>query len=318
MNRIFRTGNYFTVRDGTAVSPFLNATDTKQPEVPWGLLGEMSIAAGRIRPGVQSSIHIHPAVTQVTYLLAGRLTIRMRDAAAAEYYDLALQAGCAVVSQPGTLFQLRNDSDRNAEVLYIVSPSYVFEMEGHDVRHDDAILVARAWKDLASSSFEIPQISHYEARARREESLRRLMQQKAPLTKRTDEAVHPLKREYDYLAPDGSEIRELVVGERSSLAHCMLPAGRTSAPVRHRTVEELWYVLAGAGEISRSRDGETPHIVMIVAGDSFSIPIGTTFQFRAAPNNDLKLLIATTPKWPGAQEAVPSVGGFDTRKEKSA
>lgn len=66
MDQIFSPRGFFTVPDGTDVSPYLNASDVMQDDVPWGLLGEMSIAAGRIRPGVHSGVVIHPAVTQVT------------------------------------------------------------------------------------------------------------------------------------------------------------------------------------------------------------------------------------------------------------
>jgi hypothetical protein len=48
MNRIFTAGHYFTVPDGTDVSPFLNATACEQSDLAWGALGDMSIAAGRL------------------------------------------------------------------------------------------------------------------------------------------------------------------------------------------------------------------------------------------------------------------------------
>jgi hypothetical protein len=35
MKRVFEPRGFFTVPDGTDVSPFLNATDSKQPHVPW-------------------------------------------------------------------------------------------------------------------------------------------------------------------------------------------------------------------------------------------------------------------------------------------
>ena len=314
MNRIFQARGYFTVPDGTDVSPFLNATDVNQDDVPWGALGEMSIAAGRIGPKVHSWVHIHPAVTQVTYVRSGGLTVRMKDASSSEPYDLAVQAGQAVVSQPGTLFQLRNDGETAAEVLYIVSPSYVFEMEAGEVKHDDAILVARTWEEVAASNYDLPALTvgHYEAGARRAEALRRVGTRKGVVTPplATDE-VCSLKAEYDYLAPDGSEIRLLVAGEHGSLAHCVLPAGKASAPVRHRTVEELWYVLEGSGEVWRGRDGEAHRRDAIRAGDSLRIPVGTAFQFRAGVGGDLKLLLTTMPPWPGPQEAVQVPGAFD-------
>ena len=313
MNYIFTARGYFTVPDGTEVSAFLNATDVTQGDVPWGALGEMSIAAGRIGPKVHSWVHMHPAVTQVTYVRSGGLTVRMKDASSPEPYDQKLQPGQAVVCEPGTLFQLRNDGDAVAEVLYIVSPSYVFEMEGGEVRHDDAILVARTWDEIAAANYALPalRIDHFEARARRAEALRRVAKRKGVIAQPlATEAVCSLKADYDYLARDGSEIRLLVRGEHGSLAHCILPAGKVSAPVQHRTVEELWYVLEGAGEVGRGREGEAHRRDAIRAGNSIRIPVGTSFQFCAAPGGDLKLLLITMPPWPGAHEAVQAPGGI--------
>jgi mannose-6-phosphate isomerase-like protein (cupin superfamily) len=154
MNRAFSARGFFTVPDGTDVSPFLNAFDMMQDDVPWGALGELGIAAGRIPPGVHSWIHLHPVVVQVTYVVSGTLSIRMRDLDSATPYDLALAAGQAVVTRPGTLFQLRNDSDAPAEVLYIVSPPYVFEMTDGKVVYDDAVLVAPEWGDERVGQFD--------------------------------------------------------------------------------------------------------------------------------------------------------------------
>lgn len=313
MNRIFRPRGHVTASDGTDVSAFLNATDSSQGEVPWGALGQMSIASGRIGPRVHASVHVHPVVTQVTYVVSGELSVRMKDASAAEPYDLALQRGEAVVVEPRTLFQLRNDSDAAAEVLYLVSPSYVFELERGAVRYDDAIVVAETWEALAAKQYDVPalQMTAYEAAARRAEALRRLARDRGPSPRPlAAEAVQSLKADYDYLAPDASEIRLLVTGEHGGLAHCVLPAGKTSTAVQHRTVEELWYVLEGAGEVWRGREGEPPRRDAIQAGDSLRIPVGTAFQFRAAPAGNLKMLIVTMPPWPGPQEAVPATGGL--------
>lgn len=43
--------------------------------------------------------------------------------------------------------------------------------------------------------------------------------------------------EYDYLAPDGSEIRLLRSMKGGGLAHCTLPPGAVSQAVRHKTVK---------------------------------------------------------------------------------
>ena len=57
------------------------------------------------------------------------------------------------------------------------------------------------------------------------------------------------------VAPDGSEIRELVAVERGSMVHCTLPPGSSSLAVAHATVEEVWYFIQGAGQVWRKREG---------------------------------------------------------------
>ena len=183
MNRIFEPFRYITVPDGTLVSAFLSATDSSQNGVPWGGLGDMSIAAGKVEAGVHSWIHVHPIVTQVTYVCAGKLAVRMKDKIDEEPYTLELKTGQAVLVRPGTLFQLRNDSNDRVEVLYIVSPSYVFEAggEGKPPRYDDARLVAQTWEELAAASYDVPalEVNQTEARRLREASLRRLAKLRA-------------------------------------------------------------------------------------------------------------------------------------------
>jgi mannose-6-phosphate isomerase-like protein (cupin superfamily) len=181
MHRVFQPRGYFEVPDGTEVSPFLNATDVYQDDVPWDALGDLSIASGRIRPRVHSSVHMHPIVTQVTYVVAGSLTVRMKDAEIEEAYELSVQAGSAVITRPGTLFQLLNDTDAVVDVLYIVSPSYVFEMEGGELKYDDALIVAPTWEELVAADYDVPALTIRpdEVRTRRVESLGRLAKRKA-------------------------------------------------------------------------------------------------------------------------------------------
>jgi mannose-6-phosphate isomerase-like protein (cupin superfamily) len=113
---------------------------------------------------------------------------------------------------------------------------------------------------------------------------------------------------YDVLAPDGSEIR--LVGEvgGASMVHCTLPPGQTSLAVRHRSVEELWLCVEGAGELWRSDEGGAEEVVALEPGVGVSIPLGVRFQFRATGAEPLRVVIATTPPWPGADEAVPVPG----------
>ena len=112
-----------------------------------------------------------------------------------------------------------------------------------------------------------------------------------------------VKAEYDLLAPDGSQIRLLHQLEGASVVHCTLPVGGVSIPVEHRTVEEVWFFLAGAGQVWR-KQGEREQVLDARPGLSLTIPLGTRFQFRNTGDVPLEFLIATTPPWPGADEAV--------------
>ena len=103
-------------------------------------------------------------------------------------------------------------------------------------------------------------------------------------------------------APDGSVIHELVRSEPASMVHASLPPNAVARAVRHRTVTELWYVLEGEGEIWRSRDAEAA-VTQLVPGVALTIPVGTSFQFRAASQGELRVVIVTAPPWPGADEA---------------
>jgi len=311
MNRVFEARGYTSVPDGTEVSPFLNPTDSNQADIPWGALDDMSIAAGRINPGAASWIHRHPVVTLVTFVVAGRLTLHMKGERDPAPYALDMRRGQAAVTERGTMLQLQNTSDDAAEVLYICSPAYVFDKEDGGLPYDDAVLVAGAWAELLTLKDAGEETSDYDARARRAEARRRMSKRRGiDIPRLTGDVVRSLPGPYDYLAPDNSEIRLLVDGDHGGLAHCLLPAGRISSAVRHRTVEELWYVLEGEGEVWRSRAGDE-RIDRVRQGDSLRVRVDTSFQFRAGEQHDLKLLLATMPPWPGPKEAVPVHGRWD-------
>ena len=112
-----------------------------------------------------------------------------------------------------------------------------------------------------------------------------------------------LPHEYTVLAPDGSEIRELVAVRGGSMVHCTLPPGAASMAVKHLTVEEVWYVTQGRGQVWRKRES-AESVVDVEPGLSLSIETGTHFQFRNIGSDDLCLIIVTMPPWPGEHEAV--------------
>ena len=108
-------------------------------------------------------------------------------------------------------------------------------------------------------------------------------------------------------APDGSDVRVLLALERGSMAQFELAAGRVSGAVRHRTVEEIWYVIDGAGEMWRRTESAEATIAMS-AGVCLTIPVGTAFQFRSAGPEPLRVVAITMPPWPWAEEAEPVAG----------
>ncbi len=107
----------------------------------------------------------------------------------------------------------------------------------------------------------------------------------------------------DVLAPDGSEVRILLSLTGGSMAHFRLRPGETSKAVVHRTVEELWYVLAGEGEMWRATEG-VEEVTVLRPGTSIAIPVGTRFQFRCTGGEALAAVAVTMPPWPGEDEAV--------------
>lgn len=111
-----------------------------------------------------------------------------------------------------------------------------------------------------------------------------------------------LSGDVDTLAPDGSQIRVLVSVPAGSMAHCTLPPGQTSKAVTHRTADEVWYFLAGRGEVWRKL-GNQQETVEVSPGVSLSIPVGTWFQFRNLSDSPLEFLLVTMPPWPGSHEA---------------
>lgn len=118
----------------------------------------------------------------------------------------------------------------------------------------------------------------------------------------------------DATAPDGSQIRLLADGRnaarKSSLVEVTLPTGQVSRPVYHRTVEEIWYILEGEGQVWRCPPGAGAVPPQAVSpGDALVIPTGWRFQFAAAADAPLRFLCHTTPPWPGESEAAPAERG---------
>ena len=139
------------------------------------------------------------------------------------------------------------------------------------------------------------------------------------MTQRPAQPVPPVSRRSpkpDATAPDGSEIRLLIdqrhQATRASMCEVTLGAGQVSRPVWHQTVEEIWYVLEGRGQVWRCPPEADPASVTAVGvgpGDALAIPTGWRFQFSADKDAPLRFLCYTSPPWPGPEEAHPAERG---------
>jgi len=110
-----------------------------------------------------------------------------------------------------------------------------------------------------------------------------------------------LPDEYE-IAPDGSLVRLIHSDSERSLVHCTLPEKCVSKAIRHRTVSEVWYFIAGEGELWRRLEDQE-ETVRVGLDASITIPVGTSFQFRNTGTGPLKFLCFTMPRWPGSDEA---------------
>jgi mannose-6-phosphate isomerase-like protein (cupin superfamily) len=106
----------------------------------------------------------------------------------------------------------------------------------------------------------------------------------------------------DVVAPDGSDVRELLCLEGGGMAHWELEAGETSNAEAHRSVDEIWYILSGRGEMWR-RLGDQEETVELEPGVCLTIPVGTAFQWRSVGPGTLAVVAVTMPPWPGHHEA---------------
>lgn len=120
------------------------------------------------------------------------------------------------------------------------------------------------------------------------------------------------------MAPDGSTVRPLcVLPGAASFAQFELAPHQVSKAVSHGTVQEIWFVVSGEGDIWRSQLGRE-ETTTLSPGTCLTIPLGTTFQFRAGEDG-LRVVAVTVPPWPGTPvearlERGPLAHGFTDRR----
>jgi mannose-6-phosphate isomerase-like protein (cupin superfamily) len=132
-------------------------------------------------------------------------------------------------------------------------------------------------------------------------------------------AVPPKGRaasEPDYISPDGAEIRLILRPEVEGVRHhsvceAVFQPGQVSRAVRHRNVEESWYLLEGEADVwRRPPDGSPATVTSLAPGDALNIPPGYAFQLRVVGARRLRMLCSTAPPWPGPDEAIATEGGL--------
>ena len=114
----------------------------------------------------------------------------------------------------------------------------------------------------------------------------------------------------DVVAVDGSDVRILLGLAGGGMAHFELGPGKTSRAITHRSVEEIWFFIAGRGEMWRKQSGEE-ECVDVFPGVCLTIPLGTHFQFRSVGHEALAAVAVTMPPWPGDDEATEVAGAWE-------
>jgi len=179
MNRIFTRQKGIQIPDGTMVFPFFDGLDRRN-QLPWNPREGFSIAGGEIAPNRSSRIHVMPLVTQVTVVLRGLLEVRMKDPESSWPYTLKAAPQEAVLTRPGTFLQFVNPTRSAIQVLYMVSPPFVFEVDTDGrVVYNDAVVFEEDWEELKRLSWAPPGLEGQGLTPEaRQEAIKRLAEQK--------------------------------------------------------------------------------------------------------------------------------------------
>ena len=95
--------------------------------------------------------------------------------------------------------------------------------------------------------------------------------------------------------PHNSEIRPLIDRTTSSITQCslaeeMLPPGCAVTPHHHRDLEEIYYVVSGAGLMTVGENSRE-----VGAGDAVYIPRGQRHSLKNTGTDPIKLILVCGP-----------------------
>ena len=279
--------------DGTEAALLISAAtagDHLPGPCPLGLELRRVPAAG------QTWLFTLPGATLVLVGVEHSVTVLAREPQS-ERREHSLGPGECYVAPPGTVVQLCNHGSQASAVYLLTAPGRLVELEGKRVTHDDTVVVGRDWSDDSL----VP--DRDEVMAERAAALRRLGARRGQVPAALDAPVC-VDRASGAISADSAA--PLVSSERAAMEQHELAPAQCSRALCHRTVEQLWHVLEGGGELWRSQGGEA-RVDRLGVGSSVCIQPGVQFQLRAGPGR-LRLLVFTSPRWPGPQEAVPVRG----------
>jgi mannose-6-phosphate isomerase-like protein (cupin superfamily) len=109
--------------------------------------------------------------------------------------------------------------------------------------------------------------------------------------------IHNLDRVPAFKTKDGSEIRELLAYRNSSvrkqsLAEARLPAGTSTQEHYHAVTEELYYIVAGRGQVRVGSE-----LKPVCPGDAIAIPPGERHKIWNTGADDLRFLCCCVPAY---------------------
>jgi mannose-6-phosphate isomerase-like protein (cupin superfamily) len=127
----------------------------------------------------------------------------------------------------------------------------------------------------------------------------------APTKAATSTEIKLVSTEKPFVSDDGSVIRTMPHMGQTESVHCLLPKGGVIQASRHKTVEQIWYVTSGEGEIWLKDLNGVESVIQLRKGTGLTVPLGFAFQFRNTGVIDLEIFIVNTTPWSGAGELIP-------------
>ena len=117
-------------------------------------------------------------------------------------------------------------------------------------------------------------------------------------------------------SPLGAHIRFLMDGTHGNMIHSTVPPGMVGRACCFRTIDEYWFVLAGAGELWRRAPDGRESLTRLVPGVTVDIPLGTSFQYRCTGDEALVFTCTAMPPWPGDEEALIVDGPWEPHPDQ--